>query len=137
MSIQKSNNGSADVAAGSTVSYTITAINNGNVDLTGVVVTDELTGFTSDAFDLAKGESRTFDTSYTVQESDIVNGSIVNVAKGEGTDPKGGTVTGEGSATTTTEAMNGALSVEKKAEAGVYGTGDTVNYAIAVSNTAT
>ena len=135
LSIQKSNNGSADVAAGSTVSYTITAINNGNVDLTGVVVTDELTGFTSDAFDLAKGESRTFDTSYTVQESDIVNGSIVNVAKGEGTDPKGGTVTGEGSATTTTEAMNGALSVEKKAEAGVYGTGDTVNYAIAVSNT--
>ena len=135
LSIQKSNNGSADVAAGSTVSYTITAINNGNVDLTGVVVTDELTGFTSDAFDLAKGESRTFDTSYTVQESDIVNGSIVNVAKGEGNDPKGGTVTGEGSATTTTEAMNGALSVEKKAEAGVYGTGDTVNYAIAVSNT--
>ncbi len=135
LSIQKSNNGSADVAAGSTVSYTITAINNGNVDLTGVVVTDELTGFTSDAFDLAKGESRTFDTSYTVQESDIVNGSIVNVAKGEGSDPKGGTVTGEGSATTTTEAMNGALSVEKKAEAGVYGTGDTVNYAIAVSNT--
>ena len=135
LSIQKSNNGSADVAAGSTVSYTITAINNGNVDLTGVVVTDELTGFTSDAFDLAKGESRTFDTSYTVQESDIANGSIVNVAKGEGSDPKGGTVTGEGSATTTTEAMNGALSVEKKAEAGVYGTGDTVNYAIAVSNT--
>ena len=135
LSIQKSNNGSADVAAGSTVSYTITAINNGNVDLTGVVVTDELTGFTSDAFDLGKGESRTFDTSYTVQESDIVNGSIVNVAKGEGSDPKGGMVTGEGSATTTTEAMNGALSVEKKAEAGVYGTGDTVNYAIAVSNT--
>ena len=135
LNIQKSNNGSADVAAGSTVSYTITATNNGNVDLTGAVVTDELTGFTSDAFDLAKGESRTFDTSYTVQESDIVNGSIVNVAKGEGTDPKGGTVTGEGSATTTTEAMNGALSVEKKAEAGVYGTGDTVNYAIAVSNT--
>ncbi len=135
LSIQKSNNGSVDVAAGSTVSYTITAINNGNVDLTGVVVTDELTGFTSDAFDLAKGESRTFDTSYIVQESDIVNGSIVNVAKGEGSDPKGGTVTGEGSATTTTEAMNGALSVEKKAEAGVYGTGDTVNYAIAVSNT--
>ena len=135
LSIQKSNNGSADVAAGSTVSYTITAINIGNVDLTGVVVTDELTGFTSDAFDLAKGESRTFDTSYIVQESDIVNGSIVNVAKGEGSDPKGGTVTGEGSATTTTEAMNGALSVEKKAEAGVYGTGDTVNYAIAVSNT--
>ena len=135
LSIQKSNNGSADVAAGSTVSYTITATNNGNVDLTGVVVTDELTGFTSDAFDLAKGESRTFDTSYTVQESDIVSGSIVNVAKGEGTDPKGGTVTGEGSAITTTEAMNGALSVEKKAEAGVYGAGDTVNYAIAVSNT--
>ena len=135
LSIQKSNNGSADVAAGSTVGYTITATNNGNVDLTGVVVTDELTGFTSDAFDLAKGESRTFDTSYTVQESDVVNGSIVNVAKGEGSDPKGGTVTGEGSAITTTEAMNGALSVEKKAEAGVYGTGDTVNYAIAVSNT--
>ncbi|MDR4060517.1 MAG: Ig-like domain-containing protein [Slackia sp.] len=44
LSIQKSNNGSADVAAGSTVSYTITATNNGNVDLTGVVVTDELTG---------------------------------------------------------------------------------------------
>ena len=135
LSIQKSNNGSADVAAGSAVSYTITAINNGNVDLTGVVVTDELTGFTSDVFDLAKGESKTFDTSYTVQESDIVNGSIVNVAKGEGTDPKGGKVTSEGSATTTTEAMNGALSVEKKAEAGVYGTGDTVNYTIAVSNT--
>ncbi len=133
--ISKTADKTADVTAGDVITYTIVATNNGNVDLTGVVVSDELTKFESDSFDLAKGESKTFTQTYTVTEADMVAGSVKNVATASATDPKGGHVDGKGETTSETEAIDGALSVMKTAAAGSYAAGDTVEYTITVTNT--
>ena len=133
--IVKSDGGATSVKAGDVIDYTLTVVNNGNVDLTGVVVTDELTGLVSDAFDLARGESKVIRTSYVVTEADMVAGKVVNVATGTATDPSGNTVTGdEGRTDTTTEAVADDLVVEKTAAAGSYAAGDTVKYTIKVTN---
>ncbi len=133
--IVKSDGGVTDVKAGDVIDYTLTVVNNGNVDLTGVVVTDDLTGLVSDAFDLARGESKVIPTSYTVTEADMVAGKVVNVATGTATDPSGNKVTGdEGRTDTTTEAVSNDLVVEKTAAAGSYAAGDVVKYTIKVTN---
>ncbi len=125
----------ANVAAGDVITYTITATNNGNVDLAGVVVSDELVGFTSEAFDLAKGESKVFTQTYTVTEADMLAGSVKNVATASANDPSGNVVPGSGETTTETDDVSGALSVVKTAAAGTYAAGDTIEYTIAVTNT--
>ena len=65
--------GSGDVSVGDTLSYTITATNTGNVDLNGVVVSDDLTGdFTGDGTNPACADPLTLtatcvlDTTYVV-----------------------------------------------------------------------
>ena len=57
----------------------ITVTNDGNLTLTNVKVTDELTGDEWTIDELAPGEEETFDASYTVKESDLGK-TVVNVA---------------------------------------------------------
>ncbi len=135
LSVIKTADKTSGVTAGDKITYTIRVTNNGNVDLTGVVVTDELVGFTSDSFDLAKGESKTFTQTYTVTEADMVVGSVKNVATATAKDPKGGDVDNSGETTSTTEAINASLKVEKSAAAGTYAAGDEIEYTIKVTNT--
>ncbi len=77
---------------GETITYSIKVTNTGNVPCTDVVVTDALTGFGDTIPTLAVGETKTFTTTYTVQESDLGNGdygTVTNAAavKGETPDP--------------------------------------------------
>ena len=58
-------------ALGETINYLITVTNDGNLTLTNVKVTDELTGDEWTIDELAPGEEETFDASYTVKESDL------------------------------------------------------------------
>ena len=88
--------------AGDVISYTITVENTGNVDVTGVALTDALTSdeawFASDSGDtdgtdtLNVGETWTYTASYTVSGADITAGSVENVAYVSGTPSTGGTV---------------------------------------------
>ena len=133
--VSKEADNKSGVTAGDVITYTIKVTNNGNVNLTGVKVTDELVGFTSDSFDLAKGESKTFTQAYTVTEADMVVGSVKNVATATAKDPSGNVVPGSGETTSTTEAIEGALNVAKTAGDGSYAAGDTVEYSITVTNT--
>ena len=135
LSVIKTADKTSGVTAGDKITYTIRVTNNGNVNLTGVKVTDELVGFTSDSFDLAKGESKTFTQAYTVTEADMVVGSVKNVATATAKDPSGNVVPGSGETTSTTEAIEGALNVAKTAGDGSYAAGDTVEYSITVTNT--
>ena len=64
----------------------ITVTNDGNLTLTNVKVTDELTGDEWTIDELAPGEEETFDASYTVKESDLGK-TVVNVATATGTTP--------------------------------------------------
>lgn len=65
---------------GETITYAVTAVNDGNLTLKNVTVTDELTGDTWKIETLAPGDSRTFEAKYVVKEADMKNGTVKNVA---------------------------------------------------------
>ena len=60
-------------SAGDIIQYSIRVYNAGSVTLTGVTVTDELTGLVQNVGDLAPGTGNTYTTSYTLQQSDLDN----------------------------------------------------------------
>ena len=73
------------VALGEVINYTITVKNIGNVTYKNVKVTDELTGDEWTIPELKVGETKTFNASYTVTETDILRGEVLNsvTAKGD------------------------------------------------------
>ena len=131
-------NGSS-YALGETITYKITVTNDGNLTITDITVTDDLTGdeWTIDA--LAPGESEEFDAEYVVTEADILEGKVVNVATAKGTspDPDEPDVPVEpGEKEDPTDAKAPSLFVEKIAEQvhGGYRLGDEITYVIRVVN---
>lgn len=60
-------------SAGDVIHYSIRVYNAGSVTLTGVTVTDELTGLAETVGTLAPGASTTYTTNYTLQQSDLDN----------------------------------------------------------------
>ena len=137
-------NGEIAVKVGDKVTYVITVENTGNITLENVVVTDELLPeFSHTIATLNRGEDNKVSVTveYTVQEDDIVNGKLVNVAKAaipgkEVTGTKELPVSNIAISKTVVEKTDGVyteLSEEALAKA-VYEVGDTVWYAIKVTN---
>ncbi len=58
-------------AVGDVLNYTVTVTNTGNVTLTGVSVTDPLTGQNVSGATLAPGAHQDFNTSYTLTQADL------------------------------------------------------------------
>ena len=74
--------------AGEEITYQITVLNDGNVTISNITVTDELTGDNWTIDKLAPNESKDFEASYTVTEDDQVAGEVLNVATATGKDPE-------------------------------------------------
>ncbi|MBQ7703514.1 MAG: LPXTG cell wall anchor domain-containing protein, partial [Firmicutes bacterium] len=74
---------------GETIQYEITVTNDGTEVLTGITVTDELTGDEWTIEKLEVGETVTFKAEYTVTDKDAEAGSVTNVATAKGNDPDG------------------------------------------------
>ena len=126
-------------ALGQTINYTITVINDGNLTITDIRGTDDLTGDEWTIDSLAPGESKEFTAEYVVTEADILAGKVVNVATAKGTspdpeDPDVPVVPGEKEDPTEKKAPS--LFVEKTAEQkdGGYLLGDVITYTIRVVN---
>ena len=116
----------------------ITVTNDGNLTLTNVKVTDELTGDEWTIDELAPGEEETFDASYTVKESDLGK-TVVNVATATGTTPdpdieKPDVTPGE--TEDPVEEEKPALAIDKKVvdPKEEYQIGEVVTYEITVTN---
>ena len=75
--------------AGEKITYEITVTNDGNVTISNIEVTDDLTGDKWTIDSLAPNESAEFKTEYTVTEADQDAGEVLNVATATGTDPEG------------------------------------------------
>ena len=93
-SIEGGNNNQFADTAGDIINYAIRVYNAGSVTLTGVHVTDVLTETEENITRLAPGESITYNTSYTLQQSDLDtngggNGYLANtsVADSDQTNP--------------------------------------------------
>ena len=127
-------------ALGETITYEIVVTNDGNLTISNVVVTDELTGDEWKVDSLAPGESETFKAEYEVTEADIVAGSVVNEATADGDNESDKDTEDEpGTAEDPTEDPNPHMTVEKtttsEPENGeTYALGETIKYEITVTN---
>ena len=129
-------------ALGETISYKITVTNDGNLTITDITVTDELTGDEWTIASLKPGESKEFETSYVVTEADILAGEVVNVATGTGTSPdpdKPDVPVDPGEDPEPTEDPDGHITITKEttstpANGSKYALGETITYKITVTN---
>ena len=72
---------------GETITYKITVKNDGNLTITEITVTDELTGDEWKIDSMAPGDEKEYETSYTVTAKDVEAGEVLNVATGTGKSP--------------------------------------------------
>ncbi len=136
-----------EVVLGQEITYTIYVLNNGNITLTGITVTDDLTGESWTIDSLAPGASETFTTTYVVTEADIIAGSIENVAIATAPNPEYDpddpnspeNIEGEGEEEVTTEDKDPHITIAKEAtstpENGeAYTVGETITWDVTVTN---
>ncbi|WP_198672940.1 DUF7507 domain-containing protein, partial [Algoriphagus litoralis] len=133
--ILKTTNASGYTNAGDVIAFTIIISNSGNVTLTDPNVTDPLTGLDVSRPTLAPGQSYTVNTSYTVTQADVDNGSITNVASIDAMDPNGSTISGTDDIT-----INGAFTPDLEISKQVVNTGfdqagEILDYVVVVENT--
>ncbi len=130
-------------ALGETITYKIAAVNDGNLTLKNVVVTDELTGDEWTIDSLKPGEtSEVFTASHKVTQKDILKGSVVNeaTAAGESPDPnKPDPGVDPGETEDPTDNPNGHLTVTKETTStpengAAYALGETITYKIVAAN---
>ena len=126
-------------ALGETINYKITVTNNGNVTISGVKVTDALTGDEWDAGTMAPNDKKEYTATHTVTEADIIKGSVANVAVAKGSDPQGEPTEGPGTKEDPTDPLDTTLTVNKAisnepADGKAYKLGETIEYTITVTN---
>ncbi|MBK6285216.1 MAG: hypothetical protein IPF54_23525 [Draconibacterium sp.] len=61
--------------------------NTGNVTITGIAVTDPLTGLNTAIASLAPGTKQTFTQTYQITQANLNSGSVTNTATATGKDP--------------------------------------------------
>ena len=153
LTIAKSATPTTVTAAGQPVNYTFTVVNNGNVTLTSVGVTDVPTSpaggvsatcqslsnptdtCTGATTTLLPGQEATFTGIYSVTQADINHGSIVDHATTHGTTPSNGTVNATSNIVTVDVTQTPSLTIAKAADpTTVTAAGQSVTYTFTVTN---
>jgi len=137
LAVIKSSSPTAFSTVGETVTYTITANNDGNQTLTNITLTDPLIPSLSCTIaSLAPGASdNSCVGTYVVDQDDIDLGRIDNTASAAATTPQGTTVNGSGSLTINGPAPDPIVEVTKAASPSPFGPeGSLINYTFAVRN---
>ncbi|MFB2119287.1 gliding motility-associated C-terminal domain-containing protein [Parapedobacter sp. 2B3] len=125
-------------ALGDLLAYTITVTNTGNVTLSDIEVNDALTGLNETIATLAPGANEVLTTTYTINQGDLDNGSVLNKVIAEGEGPGGDPVNpenpGDGEVTTP-GSQNPSLRLVKAADfTGPLGLNDVITYTFNLSN---
>ena len=125
---------------GEEITYKITVTNDGNLTISNVKVEDKLTGDEWTVDSLAPEASKTFTTSYTVTEEDILAGSVKNEATATGdNESEDPTDPGDDDTDDPTEDAKPSLKVEKETTSKpkngkAYALGEKIAYKITVTN---
>ncbi|MER5645461.1 hypothetical protein [Streptosporangium sp. NPDC002524] len=143
LTLLKTASPSTVTAAGRTITYSYTVVNNGNATLTGVSVTDTAfsgTGtppvVTCPVTTLAPQATTTCTGTYVTTQADVDAGTLVNTAVATGTPPVGPAVASDPSTVTITIADAPSLALLKTASPStVTAAGRTVTYSYLVTNT--
>ncbi|MFG1890575.1 LPXTG cell wall anchor domain-containing protein [Micromonospora sp. NPDC049051] len=153
LNLTKTGTPTTGLKAGDVVTYTYTVTNQstGTTDpITNITVTDNVvTGITCEDTSLAPGESTTCTGTYTVKNSDVKNGEIVNTARATGLFLQQTVPSNQATFRVTTKAAppkQASLSIDKKARVesdchkkcendGYAAKGDRIFYTYRVTNT--
>ncbi len=125
-------------AVGTAITYTFTVQNTGNVTLTDLAITDDITtpAYSCDIARLDVGEiNDTCTLSYTVTQDDKDAGEIENTAEAEATDPNGTVVDREDTITTPAQPAVPGLKVVKTSSAPNSFLGSDITYTLRLINT--
>ena len=126
------------IAVGDVLEYTITVTNTSNVTLSNIEVDDALTGLNETITTLAPGANEVLTTTYTIDQDDLDNGSVLNTATAAGEDPNGNPVVPEDPTDGEVETpgtKSPSLTVVKAASfTGPVGLNDPIDYTFTVSN---
>ncbi len=144
VSLTKSGALAAGSSVGNTVNYSFVMTNNGNVTLTAAAISDPLvnaSGITYGTWPsgtngtLAPGQSVTATATYTLKQSDVDSGAVVNTATAVGKPPTGANVTRTAPATVPI-APNTTMAVTKvgTVTSGTGGVGSIITYTFTVKN---
>ena len=123
--------------AGSTIAYSFTVKNTGNVSLSNLSITDPQldSGAVCSESTLAPGASTVCTGTHTITQAEINAGEVNNTANVSMTDPQGNSVAGTGSASSKLS-INRSLTVTKQAGiASGSQAGSTLGYTFTVKNT--
>lgn len=126
--------------AGSTVHYTYTVANDGNVTLSGLTVSDNRVstgGVKCAVTTLAPGQSTTCSASYSLTQTDIDHGSVTNRATASGVAPDGTKTTSAPASATVSLRQSSQLDLRKTASpsAALPKLGGLVTWHYLVTNT--
>ncbi len=139
VTLLKTANPQVFTSVGDIITYTFTVTNTGNVTLTKLVINDALTGTVNLSVTpstLAPGESGTASATYTITQSDINAGQVLNTATVTGEDPGGNTVEDQDDATVEGPKQSPAINLVKTASPQTYSkVGDKITYTFTVTNT--
>lgn len=141
ITLDKATTASAFGAVGTTVPYTFTARNTGNVTLTNVTVTDPLLpGLSCTVASLAPNAVRNCSANYTVRQSDVdafANGTnLINTATVTGRPPVGANVNASDLVSLTGPTITPAMTVDKATTTVSFSAvGQVVPYTITMRNT--
>ena len=133
---------------GDVISYSFTITNSGNVNLTGVTLTDEMMADAGGAFELvgspipmlAPGAVNTdaYSATYVLTQDDLDRDTIDNIATVTGTPPRGDDVTDEAEASVPTLSRP-SIQLTKTADASGLGDpptpGELITYSFLIENT--
>jgi uncharacterized repeat protein (TIGR01451 family) len=135
LSVTKNANVPSYFSPGEQITYTIVVTNTGQLTISDVDLTDDLTGDSWVIESIAPGASVSFTANYLITQEDIDRGSVINQAAAAGVDPRGQQVADNDDETITAD-MNPNISISKTASPSAYSNvGDQILYTIVVQNT--
>jgi uncharacterized repeat protein (TIGR01451 family) len=123
-------------AANTTITYTFTVTNTGNVPLTSVHITDTKLGTLNCPGTLALNQTATCPVGYVTTATDVANGHITNTAVATGTPPSGSEITSNEYGLTIPLNHQPGLSITKEASVDTFSDpGLEITYTFTVTNT--
>jgi uncharacterized repeat protein (TIGR01451 family) len=136
LSIDKAAQDTTFAAVGDVLDYSYTVTNTGNVEISGIAVSDDkIASVSCPVTTLAPGANTVCTASYSVTQADIDAGAVTNIATTSGT-PAGGTLPPATDSETVDATQTPSLGLVKSSTDTTFAAvGDTLDYSYVVTNT--
>lgn len=136
--VKRAENSTTARSVGDKITYNFTVENTGNVTIDNILVNDQLMNLNIelDKTSLAPGEKATGTATYTVTQTDVDAGKVVNTATVTGTPPEGVVPPTDEATVEVPTDVNPAMTLDKTSDTAEFiKAGDVITYTFTVKNT--